>query len=116
MKVVYSSKYEADIGAHVFVTAKYRLAIELELSPALAIAPEVLSLSVDCLQNALSSYGIPVNGLTPDAETIATLRETAGPFLGFVEDADIPNLSAFDSLRIGCYCRGEVGVGVSWAE
>lgn len=28
MKVVYSPNYEADIGAHVFVTAKYRLAAE----------------------------------------------------------------------------------------
>ncbi|MGI8908319.1 MAG: histone deacetylase family protein [Candidatus Sumerlaeaceae bacterium] len=28
MKLIYSPKYEADIGTHVFVTAKYRLALE----------------------------------------------------------------------------------------
>jgi len=28
LKVIYSPKYEADIGAHVFITAKYRLALE----------------------------------------------------------------------------------------
>lgn len=104
------------LGAVAQVAERYRLAIELELSPALAIAPEVLSLPVDCLQNALSSYEIRVNGLPSDAETIATLRETAGPFLGFVEDPDIPNLSALNSLCIGRYCRGEVGIAVSWTK
>jgi acetoin utilization deacetylase AcuC-like enzyme len=28
VKVIYSPRYEADIGAHVFITAKYRLAVE----------------------------------------------------------------------------------------
>lgn len=104
------------LGAAAQVAEKYRLTVELELSPAQAITPEVLSLQVDCLQNALSSYGIPVNSLPRDAETIATLRETAGPFLGFVEDSNIPNLSAFDSFRIGRYFRGKMGVDVSWKE
>lgn len=104
------------LGAATQVAERHQVTIELELSPALAIAPEVLSLPVECLQNALSSYGIPVDSLPPEAETIATLRETAGPFLGFIEDGAIPDLSAFVGLRIGRYSRGEVRVAVSWAE
>lgn len=104
------------LGAAAQVAERCQLAIKLELSPALAIAPEVLSLSVECLQNAMPSYGIPVEALPPEAEIIATLRETAGPFLGFVEEGAIIDLSAVAGLRVGRYSCGEVRVAVSWNE
>lgn len=104
------------LGAAAQIAEKSQLSIEFELSPALAIAPEVLSLPVDCLQNPLPSYGIPVGVLPPEAEIIATLRETAGPFLGFIEDGAIPDLSAAAGSWIGRYSRGEVRLAVSWKE
>jgi hypothetical protein len=105
------------LGAVAQVAIGHQIEVELDLSPIHAIAPEVLSLPVECLQNPLDTYGLSLGHLHPAAQTIATLRETAGPFLGFVEDNSVSDqASELLGLPIGRYRRGECKVAISWTE
>ena len=105
------------LGAVAQVAQSHSLEIDLGLSPGHAITPEVLSVPVECLQNPLESYGLPLNRVDPSAEILATLRETAGPFLGFIEDASVhAGATAGRGVPVGRYSRGQWKVHISWAD
>lgn len=104
------------LGAMTQVGRGHGLAIWLDLSSRHAVSPEVLTVPVECLQNAPSSYGVDLSDLSPEALILATLRETAGPFLGFLEDdlgARLPG--GGPGVRIGRYSRAGGRVDVSWS-
>ena len=105
------------LGAVAQVAETYGLEVDLRLSADHAISPEIFERPVDCLQNSMASYGIPLGDWDVPAVTLATLRETAGPFLGFAED-DPEGGSPTDrvGLRVGSYRRGEWKVGGAWSE
>lgn len=105
------------LGAVAQVAQGHALDVDLCLSPRHAISSDVLSLPVECLQNPLDSYGLPISALDPAAELLVTLRETAGPFLGFIEDASAhADAIAELGIRVGGYRRGEWKVDISWTE
>ena len=104
------------LGAVAQVAQSYGLGADLCLSPKHAITPAVLSLAVECLQNSLESYGFPIHALHPAAEILATLRETAGPFLGFIEDTSYCSKAAAElGILVGRYHREDWRVNISWA-
>lgn len=105
------------LGAVAQVAQDHALEVDLCLAPRHAITPEVLSLPVECLQNLPDSYGFPLNAPDPAAELLATLRETAGPFLGFIEDASVHAYATTElGIPVGRYRRGEWKVDISWTE
>lgn len=103
------------LGAVAQVAETYGLEITLRLSADHAISPEIFERPVECLQNSMASYGIPLGDWDVPAVALATLRETAGPFLGFAED-DAEGDSPTDrvGLQVGRYRRGEWKVGGLW--
>lgn len=103
------------LGAAIQIGALHKLRIDLELSATHAISPEVLAVPAECLQNPFSSYGIPADNIDERAVTLATLRETAGPFLGFVEDGDELD-QRMSGLFVGRYREEGEGIGISWLE
>lgn len=102
------------LGSVGQVAQRYDLEISLELGPDDAILPEMLSRPVECLQNPLDTYDMSLENIHPAAEMLVTLRETAGPFIGFIEypvgDGDNAG------ILIGRYRQGEAGVQVSWRQ
>ena len=105
------------IGAVATAARLYGLDVELELSPMVAISADVLTTPVECLQNPISSYDLDFDGHPVEALTLLTLRETAGPYLGFLEDAgQAKEIAADRGVMIGRYQRGAGGVKLSWQE
>jgi len=102
------------MGAVLQAAANQGLTIDLELSRAHAMSPEVLAIPVGCLQNSVSSYGSDMTELDERARILLTLRETAGPFVGFAEDAS----SEADppGLLLGRYHKGIGEIDISWTE
>jgi hypothetical protein len=102
------------LGAVLSAALSRQVDIDLRLSFEHAIADAVLSEPVECLQNPESSYGVPLAGTDPSARLIATLRETAGPLLGFIEDgSDIAGIESM-AVWVGTYRIGTGAVEVSW--
>ena len=105
------------IGAVATAARLYGLDVELELSPMVAISADVLTTPVECLQNPISSYDLDFDGHPVEALTLLTLRETAGPYLGFLEDAgQAKEIAADRGVMRGRYQRGAGGVKLSWQE
>jgi hypothetical protein len=105
------------LGAATQVARSQGLAIELALSRSHAVSADVLSVPVECLQNPPASYGCDLGAIEAEAIVLTTLRETAGPYLGFMEDGirdGSPEGGA--GIVIGRYRRADWSVGVSWAE
>ena len=104
------------LGAAFQAAAIHGLDLDLMLSDTSAVAPEVLSIPVDCLQNPISSFEVQLSGIDERAIVLATLRETAGPFLGFAEDDDNPKEQILPGVAIGRYGKGSGRIAISWAE
>jgi hypothetical protein len=105
------------LGAVAQAAAIYGLWIDLTLSAAHAVSPEVLSVPVECLQNPLSSYGVAMADADARATTLVTMRETAGPYLGFIEDGPRDGEVVQPSgLLVGRYRQGTEGIDISWSE
>lgn len=105
------------LGAVTHLARSQGLAIDLGLSSRHAVSTDVLSVPVECLQNPLASYGVDLGAINAEAIVLMTLRETAGPYLGFVEDGigdELPEGGT--GMVIGRYRRAEWSVGVSWIE
>ena len=104
------------LGALSQVAQNYRIEVNFGLSAVHAFSPEVLSWPVECLQNPLDSYNFPFD-IDPSAEVLATLRETAGPFLGFIENESVHSeVAAKLGKPIGQYHQGKCGVKISWTR
>lgn len=104
------------LGAASQAAAVHDLDMELALSEASAVSPMVLAIAVDCLQNPAPSFGIELSGMDGRALALATLRETAGPFLGFAEGDDDPDGKSLPGIQIGRYWKGSGGISISWTE
>lgn len=104
------------IGAAAQAAEFHGIEISLNMSAEHAISPEVLSIPVECLQNPVTSYGIPSLNWDAIAASLATLRETAGPYLGFVEEGDEEYSVRGVGLLVGRYQRSSWGVNLSWSE
>jgi len=105
------------LGAALHAAGINGLDIKLELSPIHLLHPDVTVTPVECLQNPIDSYGLPLSDLHPSAVTIATLRETAGPLLGFIEAKALAGLLAPPNwILIGQYEAGTGKVDISWHE
>jgi hypothetical protein len=104
------------LGAASQAAELHGLEMDLALSEACAVTPMVLAIPVDCLQNPDSSFGVELSGMDGRAITLATLRETAGPFLGFAEGDDDPDEKSLPGILIGRYVKGSGGISLSWAE
>lgn len=107
------------LGAVAQVATSHGLRVDLELSPTLALTPDVLNVPVECLQNAITSYGFEIPVEDEAALVLATLRETAGPFLGFVDEGGVGPVEGKGQPRgiyVGRYRSGGEGVGISWVE
>ena len=103
------------LGAAAQVAESQSIEIGLSLSPRHAASANVLSISVECLQNPPATYGPVLGSLDAAAEALATLRETAGPFLGFVETgSDVGQAAVRIGLPVGHYREGVPKVEVSW--
>lgn len=103
------------LGAASQAAEIHGLDLDFVLTNMNAIAPEVLSIPVDCLQNPASSFEVHLSGVHERAVMLATLRETAGPFLGFAEN-DGSDTRILPGIAIGRYRQGSGKVAVSWAE
>ena len=104
------------LGAAAQIAERENVRIDLDLSPRHACSADVLSVPVLCLQNPLFSYGLSLEPLVDAAETLLTLRETAGPFLGFAEDgSDAANAAKGIGVPLGHYRRGPGGIAVTWS-
>lgn len=103
------------LGAVGQIAQAYNLKVELELGPDHAILPEVLLRPVECLQNSLNTYDVPLGSMHPSAEMLITLRETAGPFVGFLEGAAV-ECGIETGILIGRYRKGETMVNVEWSS
>src|SRR3546814_21116952 len=68
------------------MAVRHRINVEIALSDRLVLSTDVLATPVECLQNPAASFGRPLDGIDPRAVALATLRETAGPFVAFLED------------------------------
>lgn len=105
------------IGAVATVARLYGVDVQLELSPAVAIAADVLTTPVECLQNPISSYDVDFDGHPAEAIALLTLRETAGPYLGLLEDSDqATDIAVARGILIGRYRRGKGRIKLSWRE
>lgn len=103
------------LGASAQTAEAHGIKIDLQLSALHAIAPEVLTVPVECLQNPMASYELPTGVLTDTAIILATARETAGPYLGFVEDSDAVRWQGkIPGILTGHYSRGQWKVDVTW--
>lgn len=103
------------LGAVGQIAQIYNLEVELELGSDHAILPEILSRPVECLQNPLDTYDVPLGSMHPSAEMLITLRETAGPFVGFIEDvAEEADVAV--GILIGRYRRDKTKVRVVWSS
>src|SRR3546814_7726371 len=74
------------LGAVMQMAVRHRINVEIALSDRLVLSTDVLATPVECLQNPAASFGRPLDGIDPRAVALATLRETAGPFVAFLED------------------------------
>lgn len=105
------------LGAATQVARSQGLAIELALSRRHAVSADVLSVPVECLQNPPESYGIDLSEAKVDAVILTTLRETAGPYLGFVENGIEDGVrEGRTGIVIGRYRKADWSVVVSWVE
>lgn len=104
------------LGAVTQVAQGHTLDVELSLSAEHAISPEVISQVIECLQNPADSYGFPIDNIHPAAVHLVTLRETAGPFLGFVDDRAARIQPVPPGILLGRYRQGESKVNISWTE
>lgn len=104
------------LGAIASAAATHGLNFDLALSSAHVASADVLSHPVDCLQNAPSSYGVPLSGYDSRAVDLVTLKETAGPFIGFVEDDRDSDRIAIDAIPLGRYTVGSGRIGLAWTE
>lgn len=104
------------LGAVAQVAATHGLAFDLALSSAHAASADVLALPVECLQNPITSYDLPLAGFDPRAVDLATLRETAGPFVGFLENGQNVNVSAIQGIPLGRYSLGNGRIDLTWTE
>lgn len=102
------------MGAISHVAAAHNLSVSLALSRKHAMSPEVFTIPVKCLQNSLSSYGIDMSKFDEKAKTLLTLRETAGPFLGFIEDTFLEDNPP--GLILGRYNKGNEKVDITWKK
>src|SRR3546814_12596757 len=71
------------------MAVRHRINVEIALSDRLVLSTDVLATPVECLQNPAASFGRPLDGIDPRAVALATLRETAGPFVAFLEDVAV---------------------------
>ena len=104
------------LGAIAQAATEHRLSVDLALSNAHAASPEVLAVSVECLQNTPDSYDLPLHRFDPRAVALATLRETAGPFVGFLEEGLEVDPHAIQGIRLGRYAAGDGRIGLTWTE
>jgi len=104
------------LGAVAHAAATHGLAIDLILSASHVASSEVLEVPVECLQNPSQSYDLPLKGSDAKAVALATLRETAGPFVGFLEDGLEADPSAVDGIPLGRYSAGDGKIGLTWTE
>lgn len=103
------------LGAAIQMAIRNGIDIELSLSDQLALSADVLATPVECLQNPVSSYGRPLDQLHPKALALATLRETAGPLVAFLEDsADGAWDTADVGIEVGRYRPGRGAVEIAW--
>lgn len=103
------------LGAAMQVALRHGIDIELALSDQLALSADVLQTPVECLQNPPTSYGRPLDGIDPKAVALATLRETAGPFVAFLEDdaASVRDAGG-GGIEVGRYGVGRGSVRLAW--
>ena len=104
------------LGAAVQVAQGHALKIELNLSADHAIGSVVLTQPAECLQNPADSYGFPISNIHPSAALLVTLRETAGPYLGFIERGSLCAELTAPGILLGHYQKGDWKVGVKWIE
>ncbi|MBS1004367.1 hypothetical protein [Acetobacter thailandicus] len=102
------------MGAILQVATNHSLAIDLELSRNHILAPEVMAIPATCLENSIDSYGIDMSSIDERARMLITLRETAGPFVGFIDDA--VNKGSPPGLELGRYHKRTDRIEISWKE
>lgn len=102
------------LGAADSVGKAHKLALHLQFSKEIALSPEVMSEAVDCLENPVDSYGIPIECENEEALSIAMLRETAGPMLGFMETQHLSACDLTGFVKVGEYGAGAPGTKLSW--
>jgi len=104
------------LGAVAQAAAAHGLAVDLALSNVHAASSEVLGIPVECLQNPSKSYDLPLTGFDSRAVALATLRETAGPFVGFLETGLEVKPVAIDAIPLGRYAAGDGRINLTWIE
>jgi hypothetical protein len=98
-------------GALLGVALNHNIDVTVKLSEELAASPYVSSIAVDCLQNDEGCYeGLPIS-IQSGAIPLATLRETAGPILRFVDHG---NEKPEDGIYLGDYRSGISKVDIEW--
>jgi hypothetical protein len=111
-----------DISGHGLLGALLSLAetasidMRIEVGARLAADPRVLEVPIQCLENSAASYGDAVALVDTRALQLATLRETAGPFVGLREGTgEIADCFGNKTTRsIGTYRKGSGKVEVTW--
>lgn len=104
------------LGAVAHAAAMHGLSVDLALSEAHAASSDVLSVEVECLQNPPQSYDLVLEGFDSRAIALATLRETAGPFVGFLEKGREADYSAINWIPLGRYAAGDGRIELTWTE
>lgn len=105
------------LGAVIHMAVQNEIDVDLILSERLALSADVLATPVECLQNPALSYGRPLDGFDSRAVALATLRETAGPLLAFLEDDAAAAMDATGAgIDVGSYGPGHGMVGLTWQE
>ena len=102
------------LGAVAQVAWMYGVDIDLSLSHRHAYSADVLDVPVECLQNPVDSYGLSLATYDPDAVTLATLRETAGPFVAFLEDETSKAELPATGIPVGRYSVGKGRIDLAW--
>src|SRR3546814_20169168 len=97
------------LGAVMQMAVRHRINVEIALSDRLVLSTDVLATPVECLQNPAASFGRPLDGIDPRAVALATLRETAGPFVSFLEDGaggaqEASSTGRSEERRVGKEC------------
>src|SRR3546814_13333334 len=97
------------------MAVRHRINVEIALSDRLVLSTDVLATPVECLQNPAASFGRPLDGIDPRAVALATLRETAGPFVAFLEaGAGGAQEASRPGLEAGRYGTGRGEVRRNW--
>jgi hypothetical protein len=104
-------------GSLVDMAERHGIKIDVELGPQFALAEPVLTEEMTLFENSSDSYGAILVAVDRDANTLAFIKETAGPLL--VLTAELPlsirdNVVAAGWAAIGSFVRGAPEVSISW--